>query len=183
MRKEAPPALRHALCAVHERLDLYPRRLRDPRRLGKSAFAREHHARRTLRLEEVGGGRIGATHLRRDVERHAMLLAESDHAPVRDDERVGVGLCEGNHVIHRTQLILKHDRVEDEVEFHATLPTPARSLRQLVAREVSGRPRAHVERLEAEINRVRPRVERGLKARHVPRRRKDFGFLHGLTRG
>ena len=56
VRKEAPPAFRHALRAVHERLDLDAGRFRDPRRLGERAFAGEHHAGRALRLEEGGGG-------------------------------------------------------------------------------------------------------------------------------
>ena len=150
--------------------------------LVKGAFAGQHDARRALFLQELHGSGVGYAHLRRDVKRHAMLLAHGDHAPVCDDKRVNERLCSRDKRIGFCRFVLENNGVESQVPFDGGASRPRRfastlDFRKIGDGEVDSCALTHVEFAESEIHGIGTGVQCCLKACHVPGGGKYFHII------
>jgi len=103
-----------------------------------------------------------------------MPLAGPDRGPVRDDGGVDEWRCLAQRRLQLRQFGLIDDGIEGEVEANAPRAAALGGLWQGRAGEVTGGQPPHVERVEAEVNRICARVQRGLQAGHVTGWRENF---------
>ncbi len=108
---QAAPRFRDTLGSVDKTLNLDTRLTDNFRNFLERAFSCQHHPRRPLGHYKTHGIRIRKRKLGRNMNRDACLFAEGDDSPVRDDNRVHIGLREGNDFGDSLLLALKHNRV------------------------------------------------------------------------
>ena len=131
---------------------------------------------------DVGVGGIKAQRLDvRDVELRREVGFETDRAGVEkgrgvgdDGRRNALGLRAVEHPAHEREILVVEDRVHREVRAHARGSAPLGDLAEVVDAEGLRGERAHVERLDAEVDRIRPGAQRGGERLAAPDGGHDF---------
>ena len=120
---------------------------------------------------------IGNAHLRAAVELDSRrdLARQTQHAVILHDQ--GIGARFGNFRNRPRgfgKLMFEHQRVERNEPTHAPLVESPHHFRQLGHREAHLRPGRKM--LQAEVNRIRPRLNGSVQLRPVSGRTHDFRF-------